>query len=84
MDQVLEAPVKTVHIFVEVDRETKKKLEFETDQVTGAQIKTKAGVPLEDDLAVRSGQKLDLVTNEQTISIKNGEHFVVFPPGTIS
>ena len=84
MSQVIETPAQVIHIFVEIDRNTQKKLDFDTDEVTGAQIKTKAGVPLEDDLARRHGQKLDLVTNEQTISIKNGEHFVVFPPGTIS
>lgn len=78
------AEVQVVHVFVEIDRHTQKKIEFDTDQVTGAQIKTKAGVPLEDDLARRNGQKLDLVTNEQTITIKNGEHFVDLPPGTIS
>jgi hypothetical protein len=84
MSQVLETSIEVIHIFVEIDRHTKKRLEFDTDQVTGAEIKTKAAVPLEDDLARRHGQKLDLVTNEQTITIKNGEHFVVFPPGTIS
>jgi hypothetical protein len=73
-----------IHIFVEIDRHTQKKLDFDRDRVTGSQIKEKAGVPLEDDLARRSGQKLDLVTNDQTIIIKDGEHFVVFPPGTIS
>ena len=77
--------VRTIHIFVEV--ETQKppvKLEFETDQVTGAQIKQAAGIPLDNDLARRLGQKLELVTNDQPVTIKNGEHFVSLPPGTIS
>ncbi len=74
----------TVHIFLEIDRNTKKKLEFDTDQVTGRQIKEKGGVPLENDLARRQGEKLELVTNDQTITIKNGDHFVSLPPGTIS
>jgi hypothetical protein len=52
--------------------------------VTGRDIKTRAGVPLENDLARRQGQKLELVTNEQTITIENGDHFVSLPPGTIS
>ena len=82
MSQVVE--IKLIHIFVEIDRHTQKKIDFEQDQVTGAQVKQKAGVPLEDDLARRNGQKLDLVTNGETITIKEGEHFVVFPPGTIS
>ena len=79
-----EIPVKTMHIFVEIDRNTQKKLEFEQDSVTGAQIKAAAGVSLETDLAIRRGQKLDLVTNEANIAIKNGDHFIVLPPGTIS
>ena len=75
---------RTIHIFVEINRHEQKKVEFETDQVTGQQIKTQADVPLENDLARRKGQKLELVTNDQTITIKNGEHFISLPPGTIS
>ncbi len=73
-----------VHIFIEIDRNTQLKLEFDTDQVTGRQIKEKAGIPLDNDLARRQGQKLELVTNDQTIQIKDGDHFVSLPPGTIS
>lgn len=80
----METAIKTIHIFVEIDRNTKKKLEFETSETTGRQIKEAAGVPLENDLARRHGQKLDLVTNDQPIEIQNGDHFIVFPPGTIS
>ncbi len=80
----METATKTIHIFIEIDRHQKKKLEFETDHVTGQQIKTAAGVPLDNDLARRQGQKLELVTNEQTITIENGQHFVSLPPGTIS
>jgi hypothetical protein len=79
-----QADVLTVHIFVEISRHEQKKIEFPTDQVTGQQIKTEAGIPLENDLARRQGQRLELVTNEQTITIKNGEHFLSLPPGTIS
>lgn len=74
----------TVHIFVELNKNDKRKLEFDNDHVTGLQIKQRAGVPAENDLARRQGQKLELVTNDQTIEIRNGEHFVVLPPGTIS
>jgi hypothetical protein len=84
MTAEIETEVELIHIFVEIDRKTRKKLEFPTSEVTGRQIKEQAGVPLENDLARRQGQKLDLVTNDQPITIKNGEHFVVFPPGTIS
>ncbi len=73
-----------VHIFVELNKNNQKKIEFHTDQVTGLQIKVAAGLPADHDLALRVGQKLDLVTNEETIQIKDGEHFVALPPGTIS
>ena len=74
----------TVHVFVELNKNDQKKIEFNTDQVTGLQIKVAAGVPGDYDLARRLGQKLELVTNDQTIQIKDGEHFVALPPGTIS
>jgi hypothetical protein len=74
----------TVHIFVELSKSDTRKIEFDTDHVTGLQIKERAGVPTDYDLARRQGQKLELVTNDQTIEIKNGEHFVALPPGTIS
>ena len=80
----METEIKTIHIFVEIDRNTQKKLEFETSEVTGRQIKEQAGVPLDNDLARRQGQKLELVTNDQPVTIKNGDHFVSLPPGTIS
>ena len=73
-----------VHIFVELGKNDQKKIEFNTDHVTGLQIKQKAGVPADYDLARRQGQKLELVTNDQTIEIRNGEHFVALPPGTVS
>ena len=74
----------TIHIFVELNKNDTRKIEFDTDDVSGLQIKQKAGVPTDYDLARRQGQKLELVTNDQTIEIKNGEHFVALPPGTIS
>jgi hypothetical protein len=73
-----------IHIFVEINKNDKKKIEFDTDHVTGLQIKHGADVPAEYDLARRHGQKLELVTNDQTVEIKDGDHFVALPPGTIS
>jgi len=75
----------TIHVFVEVENNKPPvKVEFDTSEVTGRDIKTRAGVPLENDLARRQEQKLELVTNDQTITIENGDHFVSLPPGTIS
>jgi hypothetical protein len=73
-----------VYIFLEIDRTVKKRLEFDTDEVTGREIKEKGGVPLQDDLAQRKGEQLELVTNDQVIRIHDGERFVALPPGTIS
>jgi len=76
--------IKTIHIFVEITKTDHRKLEFTTDQVKGRQIKEAAGVPLDSDLAAREEGKLNLVTNDETITIKEGKHFVVLPPGSIS
>jgi len=73
-----------IHIFVEVTKTDQRKIEFHQDQVTGRQIKEAAGVPLDSDLAVRREGKLDSVTNDETVTIKDGLHFVVLPSGTIS
>jgi hypothetical protein len=75
----------SVHIFIEIDgTRPPTKLEFDSPEVTGLQIKEKASVPPEDDLARRLGQRLELVVNDNVITIRNGEHFVALPPGTIS
>lgn len=75
---------QTIDIFVEVTKTDHRKIEFQEDQVTGRQIKEAAKIPLENDLALKQEGKLILVTNEETIRIKNGEHFVSLPAGTIS
>jgi hypothetical protein len=80
----METAANTVHVFIEIDQHHQKKLEFESADVTGRQIKEKAGVPLDNDLALRRGQKLELITNDAVITLKNGEHFISLPPGTIS
>ena len=75
---------EAVHIFLEIDHKNTKKLEFPTDDVTGREIKSEGGVSLDSDLARREEGRLVLVTNDQTIEIHNGEHFIDLPPGSIS
>jgi hypothetical protein len=75
---------KVTHILLEIDRHSTKRLEFDSDDVSGKQIKEAGGVPLADDLAIRRGERLELVTNDQVIEIHDGERFVALPPGTIS
>ena len=75
----------TVHVFVEVSKTDHRKIEFDTDQATARQIKEKAKLSSETDLARREpGKDLELISDDQTITLKNGEHFVSLPAGTIS
>lgn len=75
---------EVVRIIVEVTKQDHRKVEFDHDQVTGREIKTAAGVPIETDLAARRRGQLELVTDDETITIENGDQFVVLPLGTIS
>jgi hypothetical protein len=75
---------KVIEIIVVIDKHTRRELEFHTDRVNGLEIKVRAGVPPEDDLALKHEGQLELVTNSEPITIFNHEHFFVFPPGTIS
>ena len=74
---------EVTHVSVEIDGRTEK-LCFDTTEVTGRQIKERAGVPSDYDLARREGEKLTLVTNESRISLVDCDRFVALPPGTIS
>lgn len=79
-----QAKVHTIHIFVEFSKTDQRKVEFNTDQVTGAQIKAQAGAPTSSDLGRRVQGKIEFVPDDQLIKIKNGDHFVILPAGTIS
>lgn len=81
---VTETHITTVHIFVEIDRNKQVKVEFETDHVTGSQIKQKAGVPADYELARVDGNRRIAVGDDQVIEIKNGEHFIAVPSGNVS
>ena len=76
--------ITTIKIFVEVTKQDHRKVEFDIDRVTGREIKQKANVSLDDDLGRREQGNLVKVENDEPITIKDGDHFVVFPPGTIS
>lgn len=76
--------VTTIHILVEIDRNKQVKVEFDTDDVTGLQIKQKAGVPLDYELARVEGNRRIAVADDQLIEIKNGEHFIAVPSGNVS
>lgn len=57
---------------------------FDTDLVTGLQIKTKASLPLNTDLFEKQGDHLVPISNEQTVRIHDGKQFVDFPPTPVS
>jgi hypothetical protein len=74
-----------IHIVVEVTKHDHRRLTFDHAVVTGREIKEAANVSLDSDLAIREPDKIDvLVTNDEPITIKDGERFVVLPAGTIS
>lgn len=77
MESTLEK--KTVTILV-----NDKSVEFETDIVTGSQIKNKAGVPADSTLfELRDGKRIPIGDNEQ-VKIHERERFLDVPGGTVS
>ena len=80
----MDAKTIKIHIFVEVTKTDQRKLIFHSEVVTGLQIKDAAQVSADSDLALRERGELVLVVNDETITIKEGEHFVSLPAGTIS
>jgi len=74
---------KQIHIIVETTKTDRRELTFHHDHVTGQAIKEAAGEPLHSELfAIRGGQ-FHPVGNEETITIKDGEHLAVIPHGAI-
>jgi hypothetical protein len=80
----MQTQTTTVHIFVEIDRKNQVRIEFDTHHVTGLQIKQKAGVPSDYELAKVEGNRRIAVPDDQLIEIKNGERFIAVPSGNIS
>jgi hypothetical protein len=80
----MQTQITTVHIFVKIDRNREVKVEFDTNHVTGLQIKQKAGVSPDYELARVEGNRRIAVPDNQVIEIKNGEHFIAVPSGNIS
>ena len=80
----MQTQTTAVHIFVEIDRNHEVKVEFDTNHVTGLQIKQKAGVPPDYELARVEGNRRIVVPDDQVIEIKNGEHFIAVPSGNVS
>lgn len=74
-----------IHIVVEVDGKNKP-VTFNHSPVTGREIREKAGAPSTDDLTrlvhgKPSGGNIGL---DDKVEIRDGDHFVALPTGTVS
>jgi Multiubiquitin len=57
---------------------------FDTREVTGLDIKTKAGYPSNSELYRKDGEHLTLIANDQSLEIHDKEEFVDYPPTPVS
>jgi hypothetical protein len=75
----------TITIVVEVNGK-EKEIALDHSPVTGAEIRTKAGVPASDDLTrlVHGKPVGGNITPTDVVEIKNGEHFLAAPSGVVS
>lgn len=74
-----------INIIVEVNG-SNRHVRFESSPVSGRQIRDEAGVPLTDDLTrlihgKPSGGNIGL---DDFVEIRNGDHFIALPTGTVS
>jgi hypothetical protein len=74
-----------ITIFVEVNGKDKE-IQFDHSPVTGAEIRSKAGVPNSDDLTrlVHGKPVGGNITPTDRVEIKDGEHFLAAPTGVVS
>ena len=61
-----------------------KPVSFNTELVTGAEIKTKAGVPSNYVLSEKRGEELIPIGDNEQIKIHKDERFVATPGGVVS
>lgn len=75
----------TITISVEVNGKDKE-VKFERSVVTGAEIRSKAGVPPSDDLTrLHHGKPTGgNIGPDESVEIKNDEHFLAAPNGVVS
>lgn len=75
---------KVIHIFVQIENQKEIKVDFTSETVTVAQIKLAAGVPPDFALAIKREGRPHPLRDDEVIEIKNGEHFIAVPNGTVS
>ncbi len=70
---------KTVQVFV-----NDKKVSFGAEEVTGAQIKSAAGIPADYSLYRRVKGSNEPIGDAELVDLEEGEHFFTRPPSNIS
>lgn len=70
-------PMAKFEIFV-----NNKRFTTDAEQLTGDQIKSLASAPTDYELFLVHGNDSTPIGPNQTVQIKNGEHFRAIPPGT--
>lgn len=70
---------KAIEIFV-----NDKKVSFDTNTATGAQIKAKAEVPSNYSLYLRSRGSNEPIGDGEEVELKDGQHFFTRPPSNVS
>jgi hypothetical protein len=68
-------PNPSIHVFI-----NRKKFELEPPTQTGAGLKQLAGIPLSDVLFLQQPKEDQVIANESTITLKNGDHLHSQPP----
>jgi hypothetical protein len=79
LDNETTETTKATQVFVD-----DKKVSFQADDVTGAQIIAAAGVPPDYSLFLRAEGSNEPIAPTETVELKNGEHFFTRPPSNIS
>src|SRR5688500_18196397 len=69
------APHQQIHIFI-----NKQKFDLDNPVQTGASLKRLAGIPLQDVLFVQSRGEDQVIANDATVTLKNGDHLHSQPP----
>ncbi len=78
--QEVEAPERRdVNVFID-----DKKYVFEQDDVTGLQIKQKAGIPDDYSLYLRKPGGNEPIRDDEPVELRDGEHFFSRPPSNVS
>jgi len=75
---------KVIRVFVQIESQKEIEVEIRSETISVAQLKASAGVPGEFALAIRKGDRITALRDDQVIELKEGEHFVAIPNGTVS